>query len=337
MSSLVLPPPLPPSALPELTVGPLLELWEKMVLIRRVEEMAAKAYTERKILGFCHLYIGQESVAVGAAAACRPEDRWVTGYREHGQAMAKGVSPRAMMAELFGKATGSTSGLGGSMHIFDKNVHFMGGYGIVGAQCALGTGVAWSLKHLKTDAVCLVWFGDGAANQGAFFESMCLAQLFKLPVVFVCENNFYAMGTAVDRQSSLTDMSLRGLGVGMVRDQFEGFDVETVRHRMSAAVEHARSGAGPVIVEVVTYRHRGHSMSDPAKYRPAGELEEKKKSDPILLTEQRLRDLGVPEADLEAVRARVEIAAKDAYDYADASPLPDPAALYDYTYAPSGT
>jgi pyruvate dehydrogenase E1 component alpha subunit len=251
--------------------------------------------------------------------------------------MAKGVSPRAMMAELFGKATGSTSGLGGSMHIFDKNVHFMGGYGIVGAQCALGTGVAWSLKHLKTDAVCLVWFGDGAANQGAFFESMCLAQLFKLPVVFVCENNFYAMGTAVDRQSSLTDMSLRGLGVGMVRDQFEGFDVETVRHRMSAAVEHARSGAGPVIVEVVTYRHRGHSMSDPAKYRPAGELEEKKKSDPILLTEQRLRDLGVPEADLEAVRARVEIAAKDAYDYADASPLPDPAALYDYTYAPSGT
>jgi len=177
-----------------------------MVLIRRVEEMAAKAYTERKILGFCHLYIGQESVAVGAAAACRPEDRWITGYREHGQAMAKGVNPRALMAELFGKATGTTRGLGGSMHIFDKNVHFMGGL---------------------------------------------------------------------------------------------------------------------------------HSMSDPAKYRPAGELEEKKNSDPIVITEQRLRALGLGDADFEAVRERVELQAKDAYDYADASPIPDPATLYDYTYAPS--
>jgi len=331
------PPPLPESPLPPLDKAGLLTLWEKMLLIRRVEEMAAKAYTERKILGFCHLYIGQESVAVGAAAACRPEDRWVTGYREHGQAIAKGVSPRAMMAELFGKATGTTKGLGGSMHIFDKSVHFMGGYGIVGAQCALGTGVAWSLKHLKTDAVCLCWFGDGAANQGAFFEAMCLAQLYKLPIVFVCENNFYAMGTAIDRQSALTDMSLRGLGVGMVREQFEGFDVEQVRQRMSAAIEYARAGNGPVILEVVTYRHRGHSMSDPAKYRKPGELEEKKKSDPVHLTEARLRELGAVDFELEAIRDRVEIAAKDAYEFADASPIPDPADLYNYTYAPSGS
>lgn len=313
----------------------LLPLWEQMLLIRRVEEMAAKAYTERKILGFCHLYIGQESVAVGAAAACRPEDRWITGYREHGQAIAKGVSPRALMAELFGRSTGTTRGLGGSMHIFDKSVHFMGGYGIVGAQCALGTGVAWSLKQLGTGAVCLCWFGDGAANQGAFFESLCLAQLYKLPIVFVCENNFYAMGTAVDRQSSLIDMSLRGLGVGMARDQFDGFDVEHVRERMGAAIEHARSGQGPVIVEVVTYRHRGHSMSDPAKYRKPGELEEMKKSDPVLITEHRLRDMGLGEAELAAVRDRVEIVAKDAYDFADASPVPDPADLYAYTYAPA--
>ncbi len=337
MPDLPVPPPLPESPLPPLDKAGLLTLWEKMLLIRRVEEMAAKAYTERKILGFCHLYIGQESVAVGAAAACRPEDRWVTGYREHGQAIAKGVSPRAMMAELFGKATGTTKGLGGSMHIFDKSVHFMGGYGIVGAQCALGTGVAWSLKHLKTDAVCLCWFGDGAANQGAFFEAMCLAQLYKLPIVFVCENNFYAMGTAIDRQSALTDMSLRGLGVGMVREQFEGFDVEQVRQRMSAAIEYARAGNGPVILEVVTYRHRGHSMSDPAKYRKPGELEEKKKSDPVHLTEARLRDLGAGDAELEAIRDRVEIAAKDAYEFADASPIPDPADLYNYTYAPSGS
>ena len=328
---------LPPDPLPALSKAGLLGLWEQMLLIRRVEEMAAKAYTERKILGFCHLYIGQESVAVGAAAACRPEDRWITGYREHGQAIAKGVSPRSMMAELFGKATGTTKGLGGSMHIFDKNVHFMGGYGIVGAQCALGTGVAWSLKHLKTDAVCLCWFGDGAANQGAFFEAMCLAQLYKLPIVFVCENNYYAMGTAVDRQSAITDMSERGLGVGMVREQFEGFDVEHVRQRMSAAIEFARSGQGPVIVEVVTYRHRGHSMSDPAKYRKPGELEEKKKSDPVMITEQRVRALGATEAELEAIRDRVEHTAKDAYEFADASPVPDPADLYHYTYAPSGS
>ncbi len=338
MPDFPLPPPLPASPLPDLDKAGLLPLWEQMLTIRRVEEMAAKAYTERKILGFCHLYIGQESVAVGAAAACRPEDRWVTGYREHGQAMAKGVPPRAMMAELFGKRTGAAHGLGGSMHIFDQSVHFMGGYGIVGAQCALGTGVAWSLKHLRTGAVCLTWFGDGAANQGAFFESMCLAQLYRLPVVFVCENNLYAMGTSVERSSALTDMSLRGLGVGMMREQIDGFDVENVRHRMGAAIEYARAGQGPVIVEVVTYRHRGHSMSDPAKYRKPGELEEKKKSsDPTVITELRLRELGATEAELAAIRERVEVVAKDAYEFADASPPPDPADLYRYTYAPART
>ena len=310
-------------------------MWEQMLLIRRVEELAAKAYTERKILGFCHLYIGQESVAVGAAAACLPKDRWITAYREHGQAMAKGVSARAVMAELFGKATGCTKGLGGSMHLFDASVHFMGGYGIVGAQVPLATGVAWSLQKLGTGAVCLCWFGDGAANQGAFFEALCLAQLYKLPVVFICENNAYAMGTSIERQSALVDMSLRGNGVGMVREQFDGFDVEEVRDRVGAAVEFARSGHAPVILEIVTYRYKGHSMSDPAKYRPSGELEEKKKSDPLLITEHRLRELGFAESEFEATRERVEVAAKDAYDFADSSPIPDPDQLYDYTYAPA--
>jgi pyruvate dehydrogenase E1 component alpha subunit len=238
------------------------------------------------------------------------------------------------MAELFGKATGCTKGLGGSMHLFDSSVHFMGGYGIVGGQVPLAVGVGWAMKQLGTGAVCLAFFGDGAANQGAFFEAMCLAQLYKLPVVFVCENNFYAMGTAVDRQSSLTDMSLRGLGVGMAREQFDGFDVEHVRDRIGAAIQHARSGSGPVIVEVVTYRYRGHSMSDPAKYRPAGELEEKKKSDPLLVTEKRLGDLGVPAAAIEALRAEADAVASDAYTFAEQSPIPDPAHLYDYTYAP---
>ncbi len=331
------PPPLPErSSLPPLQREELLALYRQMFLIRRVEELAAKAYTQRKIFGFCHLYIGQESVAVGAASACIPEDRWITAYREHGQAMAKGVSARAVMAELYGKATGCTQGLGGSMHLFDSKVHFMGGYGIVGAHVPLAAGVAWGLKQQKTGAVAVCFFGDGAAHQGAFFEALCLAQLYKLPVVFLCENNYYAMGTAIDRQSALIDMSLRGLGVGMVREQFEGFDVEHVRDRVGAAVEFARAGNGPVILEAITYRYRGHSMSDPAKYRPAGELEEKKKSDPLAITERRLlQDFGYTTEELEAVRASADAEAEDAAKFAEESPWPDPARLYDYTYAPS--
>lgn len=308
-------------------------LFQKMYLIRRVEELAAKAYTQRKVLGFCHLYIGQESVAVGAAAACRPDDRWIAGYREHGQAIAKGVAPRAVLAELYGKATGCTHGLGGSMHLFDASVHFMGGYGIVGGHVPLAAGIAWALKQQKTDAVCVCFFGDGAANQGAFFEALCLAQLYLLPVVFICENNYYAMGTSLDRQSALQDMSLRGRGVGMVHEQFEAFDVVTVRDRVAAAVAHARAGLGPVILEAIIYRFRGHSMSDPAKYRPAGELEEKKKSDPLLIAERRLLEAGYLPAEITALRDEADHIADDAAAFAEASPDPDPATLYDFTYA----
>lgn len=326
-----------PSNLPAVTKAELLHLFEQMVQIRRVEEMAARAYTQKKILGFCHLYIGQESVAVGAAAACLPEDHWITAYREHGQAMAKGMSPRAMMAELYGKATGCVGGLGGSMHLFDASINFMGGYGIVGAHVPLAVGVAWGLKQRKTGGVAVCFFGDGAAHQGAFFEALCLAQLYCLPVVFLCENNAYAMGTAIERQSYLTDMSLRGRGVGMVREQFLAFDVETVRDRVGAAVAWARAGKGPVILEAVTYRYRGHSMSDPAKYRPEGELEKKKEQDPLKITEMRLReDFGATDADIEAVIARVEAAAEDAVRFAEESPVPDPANLYNFTYAPDG-
>lgn len=331
------PPALPaPSSLPPLDKAGLLAAWERMLLIRRVEELAAKAYTQRKILGFCHLYIGQESVAVGAALACQPRDAWIAAYREHGQAMAKGTSARAMMAELYGKATGCTKGQGGSMHLFDASVNFLGGYGIVGGHVPLAAGVGFAFKQQKKDAVCVCFFGDGAANQGAFFEALCLAQLWKLPVVFLCENNYYAMGTSVDRQSSLIDMSLRGLGVGMVREQFEGFDVEHVRDRVGAAVEYARAGHGPVILEAITYRFRGHSMSDPAKYRKAGELEEKKKTDPLGITERRLAELGATAEELDVVRRRVEAEAEDAAKFAEESPWPDPATLYDYVYAPSG-
>jgi pyruvate dehydrogenase E1 component alpha subunit len=325
------------SNLPNLDVSGLKAIYRQMVLIRRVEELAAKAYTQRKILGFCHLYIGQESVAVGAAAATS-DDYWITAYREHGQAMAKGVSARTMMAELFGKRTGSSKGQGGSMHIYDKESKFMGGYGIVGAHVPLATGIAWAAKQRKEGRVCVCFFGDGAANQGAFFEALCLAQLYKLPVVFICENNFYAMGTPLHRQSAVTDMSLRALGVGMAREQFEGFDAEVVRDRVGAAAEFARSGKGPVLLEIITYRHRGHSMSDPAKYRPDGELDEKKKSDPIAITRERLtNDFGVSEDDFQAIHDSVEVEAQDAWDFAESSDIPDPAGLYDFTYAPDGS
>ncbi|MEC9388892.1 MAG: pyruvate dehydrogenase (acetyl-transferring) E1 component subunit alpha [Myxococcota bacterium] len=322
------------SSLEPLDRESLTHLYREMLLIRRVEELAAKAYTQRKILGFCHLYIGQESVAVGAAASTG-DDYWMTAYREHGQAMAKGMSARTMMAELFGRATGSSNGQGGSMHLFDKENNFMGGYGIVGGHVPLATGVAWAAKQRKENKVCVCFFGDGAAHQGAFFEALCLAQLFKLPVVFICENNFYAMGTPLHRQSAVTDLSLRALGVGMVSEQFEGFDVEVVRDRVGAAADFARAGNGPVLLEIVTYRHRGHSMSDPAKYRPDGELDEKKKSDPLAITRARLADdFGMTDADFDAIQESVETEAQDAWDFAHASPEPDTSTLYDFTYAP---
>jgi pyruvate dehydrogenase E1 component alpha subunit len=321
-----------PSGLPPLSGSELLKLYDQMYLIRRIEELAARAYTQRKILGFCHLYIGQESVAVGAASVCRPEDHWIAAYREHGHAMAKGVPAKAVMAELYGKATGCSKGQGGSMHIFDSSVNFMGGYGIVGAHVALASGIGWALKQRKTGGVAVCFFGDGAAHQGAFFEALCLAQLYQLPVVFLCENNYYAMGTAIDRQSYLLDMSLRGRGVGMVREQFVAHDVEHVRDRVGAAVEWARAGKGPVILEAVTYRFRGHSMSDPAKYRKEGELEEKKKQDPLLITENRLAELGVSAAEIEAVKARVEAECEEAVRFAEQSPFPDASELYNYIY-----
>jgi pyruvate dehydrogenase E1 component alpha subunit len=321
------------SGLSKLDPVGLLGLYKQMAVIRRLEEQAAKAYTQRKILGFCHLYIGQESVAVGAASATM-DDYWIAAYREHGQALAKGITPRAVMAELFGKATGCSKGLGGSMHLYDKNVRFLGGYGIVGGHVPLANGVGWAIKQRKEGRVCVCFLGDGAANQGAFFEALCLAQLYKLPVVFLVENNFYAMGTAVTRSSAVTDMSIRALGVGMARDQFDGFDVETVRERVGRAAAFARSGQGPVLLEAVTYRYRGHSMSDPAKYRPEGELDEKKKSDPLLICEAKLQKMGVPDADVEKVKAEVEEIVNDSVDFAERSPEPDPAALYDYVYAP---
>lgn len=330
-------PPLPDkSGLPPLDAEGLLALYREMLLIRRLEEAAAKAYTLRKILGFCHLYIGQEAVAVGVAASTK-QDHWIAAYREHGHALAKGAPARAVMAELYGKATGASRGLGGSMHIFDKEAGFMGGYGIVGGHVPLANGVAWANRHRENGKIAVCYFGDGASHQGAFFEGLALSALYKLPVLYICENNFYAMGTPLSRQSALTDMSLRANGVGMAREQItNGMDVEHVRERVGAAVQYIRDGHGPVFLEVVTYRFRGHSMSDPAKYRPAGELEEKKKSDPLLLTADRLlHAFGVTQETLDEVEASVKAEVDDAVAFAEESPEPDPADLYGYVYAPN--
>lgn len=321
------------SPTPKVTKEQLLQWYRQMALIRRTEELAAKAYSQRKILGFCHLYIGQEAVAVGASAALEPDDVVVSAYRDHGHILARGTPPRAVLAELFGRETGITAGVGGSMHLADKERNFWGGYGIVGGHITLAVGAAFAARYRGEDKVSLVYFGDGAAQQGAFFESLLLAQLWKLPVVFLCENNYYAMGTSIERYSAVQDMSVRADGVGMKRWQFQGFDVAEVYDNVQRAVEHARSGEGPVLLEAVTYRYRGHSMSDPAKYRREGELDEVRKRDALDLAAARLDELGVTSDELEAIRDEVDAEAQDAYDFADGSPEPDPAKLYDYTYA----
>jgi pyruvate dehydrogenase E1 component alpha subunit len=328
-----------PADLQEIEVTPaqLLGWYREMLLVRRMEELAAKAYTQRKILGFCHLYIGQEAVGTGAIAALRPDDVVVTAYRDHGHAIARGVTPREVMAELFGRKTGVAHGIGGSMHLGTAARHFYGGFGIVGGHLPLAAGAAFASHYRGDDKVTLCFFGDGAAQQGAFFEALALAQLWRLPIVFLCENNYYAMGTSLERQSFLTDMSRRGDGVGMRRWQFGGFDVVDVYRNVSRAVDMTRKGEGPIILEAVTYRYRGHSMSDPAKYRKDGELDIYRAKDCLKNATDRLTTLGISNADLEKVKAEVEAAAQDAYDFADGSPLPDPADLYAYTYASTGT
>lgn len=313
----------------------MLEWYRLMVLIRRTEEQAAKAYTLRKIVGFCHLYIGQEAVAVGASAALKPEDQVVAAYREHGQIMARGMGPEPVFAELFAKETGMTHGVGGSMHMASKAHHFWGGYGIVGGHVTLAAGAAFANKYQENGLVSLTYLGDGATHQGAFFEAMAMAQLWKLPVIFLIENNFYAMGTSLERQSFLTELERRADGVGMKRWRFQGFDVAEVYQNVSKAAEHARTGEGPVLLEAITYRYRGHSMSDPAKYRKPGELEEKRAtSDPIDLCARHLTGhFGVPEAELEAIRESIKAEVQRAYEAAEAAPLSDPTKLYDYVYA----
>ena len=311
----------------------LLKYYREMVLIRRFEERAGQLYGMGLIGGFCHLYIGQEAVAVGMYAAARTGDQVITGYRDHGHMLAAGMDPKQVMAELTGRAGGSSKGKGGSMHMFDVEAGFFGGHGIVGAQVSLGTGLAFADWYRANGNVSYTYFGDGAANQGQVYESFNMAQLWKLPVVYVIENNEYAMGTSLARASATVNLANRGASFGIPGETVDGMDVFAVKAAAEKASEHARSGRGPYILEMKTYRYRGHSMSDPAKYRSKEEVDEVKTTrDPIDHVKTMLEQAGVREDDLKAVDAEVKTIVMAAVDYAQTSPEPDASELYTDVY-----
>lgn len=312
----------------------LLHLLYQMVLIRRFEEKAAEAYSLGKIGGFCHLYIGQEAVAVGAISAIRPDDYVIASYREHGHALAKGMSAEEVMAELFGKAGGCSAGKGGSMHLFDASVNFLGGHAIVGGQIPLATGVAFATKYRNEDRVTLCFFGEAAVNQGSFHESMNMAQLWKLPCVYICENNQYGMGTSLARAMSLQDIAKKACAYGMASEFVDGMDVLAVREATMRAVERARRESLPTLLEVRTYRYMGHSMSDPGNYRTRAEIEQYQQRDPIKLLSNNLREKRLlDEAIMNEIEQRVRNEVERAVRFAEESPLPAPEELYTDVYA----
>ena len=313
------------------TADELLPLYRRMLAIRRLEEASAKAYSQGgKIGGFLHLIIGQEAVCTGAIAAIEPKDYVVSTYREHGHAYAKGMSARSIMAELYGKKTGCSRGLGGSMHLFSKDLNFLGGHGIVGGHVPLAVGAAFKAKYSDEDRVALCFFGEGSATIGGFAEGLALAGLWTLPAVLICENNQYSMGTPLHRSHAIDDVSMRALAHGMARDRFDGADVIRVKRRIAAAVERARETGEPTLVEVVTYRYRGHSMSDPGLYRTREEVNEWKKRDPLSIAKSRLLDeLEVSADDIKKIEAEVKDEIADAVKFAEDSPAAD---KYDFEY-----
>jgi len=308
-----------------------------MVLIRRFEEKAGEAYSLGQIGGFCHLYIGQEAVAVGTLAALRPDDYVVSAYREHGQALARGMTPRSVMAELFGKATGCSKGKGGSMHLFDASLHFMGGHGIVGGQIPLGAGFAFAAKYRGTDQCSITYFGEAAANIGSFHETLNIAGLWKLPAIFVIENNGYGMGTSVSRAAAITELHQRASSYDMPGIEVDGQDVVAVKQATDDAVARARRGDGSTLLEIKTFRYVGHSMSDAASgtYRSKEELDASRQRDPISMLETRMRDLGmIDDAGIAAIEAEIATVVADAMQFAEESPEPEPGELFTDVYAP---
>jgi pyruvate dehydrogenase E1 component alpha subunit len=307
--------------------------FRSMLLMRRFEEKAGQLYGQQKIRGFCHLYIGQEACASGAVSALTKDDKWITAYRDHGHPLALGTSARAVMAELYGKATGTTKGKGGSMHIFDKSVNFIGGHGIVGGQIPLGAGIAFAEKYKGTKNLCICYMGDGAVRQGAFHEALNMAMTWQLPVIFVIENNGYAMGTSVKRTSNVVELYQLGSAYNMPSEPVDAMNVEAVHRAVAKAAERARNGEGPTLLEFRTYRYRGHSMSDPAKYRTKEEVEEYKKQDPIEQVRATILAKGfATEEDLEKIDEEIKAEVLDSVDFAEKSPYPDPSEIYTDVY-----
>jgi pyruvate dehydrogenase E1 component alpha subunit len=307
-----------------------LHAFGQMLLIRRFEERAGQMYGMGLIGGFCHLYIGQEAVVVGMEMAIKPGDQVITGYRDHGHMLAAGMDPNGVMAELTGRIDGYSHGKGGSMHMFSREKEFFGGHGIVGASVPLGTGIAFSNRYRKNDHVCLTYFGDGAANQGQVYESFNMAELWKLPVVYVIENNKYAMGTSVNRASAQTDFSRRGLSFNIPGEKVDGMDVRAVKAAGEKAVAWCREGKGPYILEMETYRYRGHSMSDPAKYRTREEVNEvREHHDPIDKIRARILERKfATEDELKKIENDVRDRIVAAAEFAQKSPEPDPSELW---------
>jgi pyruvate dehydrogenase E1 component alpha subunit len=306
-----------------------LETYRMMLMIRRFEEKAGQLYGMGHIGGFCHLYIGQEAVVVGMQAGLKPGDQVITAYRDHGHMLAVGMHPNGVMAELTGRRGGYSKGKGGSMHMFSQEKHFYGGHGIVGATAPLGAGLAFANKYRGNDNIALCYFGDGATNQGQVYETFNMAELWELPVVFIIENNRYAMGTAIERSSSTTNLSQRGMSFDIPGEQVDGMDVHAVREAGARAIKYTRSGKGPIILEMMTYRYRGHSMSDPAKYRTREEVQKMREThDPIAHLRGEILSEGLPDDALKKIDREVRDVVNAAADFALSDPEPDPAELY---------
>lgn len=313
-----------------------IEMYRSMLLIRRFEERAAQMYGMQKIGGFCHLYIGQEAVAVGTVAAMRPDDYYISSYRDHGHILAKGTDPKPVMAELFGKVTGVSKGKGGSMHLFDVEKGFMGGHGIVAGQIPVATGLGFAIKYQKKDQVVVCSFGEGAVHQGAFHESLNLAKLWKLPVIYMIENNRYGMGTPLERASAIWDLSQKAASYDMARATVDGMDVMKVYKCVKEAVDRARNEKEPTLIEARTYRFRGHSMSDPVHghYRTKDEVEDQKKQDPVeIYKDKLLKEKVLTPEQIKTIEQEVKKEVMDSVKFSEESPLPPLEALYEDVYA----
>lgn len=308
-----------------------LEILRSVLLIRRFEEQAAQAYGLRKIGGFCHLYIGQEAVAAGAIGALdMSKDYVVAAYRDHGHALASGMEPKSVMAELFGKATGCSRGKGGSMHMFDHEKHMFGGNGIVGGQIPVGTGVGLKIRARKEDGVVLVFFGDGAIHQGSFHESLNLAKIYNLPVIYICENNHYGMGTDFRRVSSVQDFSQMASAYGIEGKQVDGMNPLTVYDEVTKTIQKVRKEGAPMFLEMLTYRYKGHSMSDPAKYRTKEELQSYKDQDPLTIQSRQMIEAGqITEKDFEKLDSEIKKICDEAVQFSEESPEPELSSLYE--------